>query len=55
MRFLAGVVLGLIVAPTVSATYRKNQTTIEDKAVDVLQGLARRFGMELYVSREGNR
>lgn len=52
MRFIAGVVVGLIVAPTVGSAYRKNQKKIDEKIVHALQNLAERFGMELYV---GNR
>ena len=55
MRFIAGVVVGLIVAPTVGAAYRKNQKSIDDRMIQILQNFAERCGMELYVSRERSR
>lgn len=47
MRFIAGVIVGLVVAPSVQALYKKNQEEINWKIFEVFQKVADKAGFEL--------
>lgn len=47
MRFLVGVIVGLVVAPTVNAIYQKNKEAVDTKIVDGLQRIVQRFGYDI--------
>jgi hypothetical protein len=49
MKFLAGVIVGLVVAPSAQALYKKNQEEINWKVFEMLQGIANKSGFELHL------